>query len=58
MQEAKILEVCKHPNIPHFYEVYQTYKGPPKNKRTLNIVMEYAENGDLYDLIKRQKESG
>ena len=22
MQEAKILEVCKHPNIPHFYEVY------------------------------------
>jgi serine/threonine protein kinase len=24
MQEAKILEVCNHPNIPRYIEIYRT----------------------------------
>lgn len=52
LQEAKILEVCSHPNIPKFIEVYQTLKS---KVRYINIVMEYADDGDLSNKIKLRK---
>ena len=52
MKEAKILELLKHHNIVRFKEVYRTAKGK------LNIVMEYAEGGDLSHRIKAAKEGG
>ena len=45
LQEAKIMEVCNHPNIPQFFEVYRTKKNG--NEQYLNIVMEYANGGNL-----------
>lgn len=52
MREAKILEILRHPNIVRFKEVYSTAKGK------LNIVMEYAEGGDLAQRIKAAKKNG
>jgi len=46
VKEAKLLEVFKHPNIIKYNEVYRTKKGK------LCIVMEYADGGDLGNLIK------
>jgi NIMA (never in mitosis gene a)-related kinase len=51
MREAKILELLRHPNIIRFREVYRTAKG------RLNIVMEYAEGGDLSQRIRKAKQS-
>lgn len=48
--EAKILERLDHPNIIKFVEVFRSNK--PYS--TLNIVMEYANNGDLQAIIKKQ----
>ena len=39
--EAKILEVLNHPNIINFKDVFKD------KKLFLNIVMEYADDGDL-----------
>ena len=49
LQEAKILEQLKHPNIVRFKEVFLT------KKQKLCIVMEYADGGDLYKKMKDQK---
>lgn len=49
--EAKILERLDHPNIIRFIEVFRSSK--PYN--TLNIVMDYADKGDLQSRIKQQK---
>lgn len=49
LQEAKILEVLKHPNIIRFREVYYTTKGK------LCIVMDYADGGDLAKRVKEQR---
>ena len=46
LDEAKILEVLNHPNICRFREVYKTKKGQ------LCIVMDYADGGDLNEVIK------
>jgi NIMA (never in mitosis gene a)-related kinase 1/4/5 len=52
MREAKILELLRHPNIVRFKEVYRTAKGK------LNLVMEYAQGGDLAQRIKIAKQAG
>jgi len=50
-KEAKILEKLDHSNIVRFIEVFRSNKPYP----TLNIVMEYADGGDLNKLIKMQQ---
>ena len=52
MKDAKILELLNNPNIVRFKEVYRTVK------QKLNIVMEYAEDGDLAQHIKEAKQKG
>lgn len=49
LREAKILELLNHPNIIKFHEVYKTRRGK------LCIVMEYADAGDLNQLIKDRR---
>ncbi|CAK73564.1 unnamed protein product (macronuclear) [Paramecium tetraurelia] len=50
-QEFRIMAQLKHPNIINFREVYKTVKGK------LCIVMDYAEGGDLAQLIKNYEGS-
>ena len=50
--EAKILEKLNHPNIIKFIEVFRS----SKPTATLNIVMDYAEGGDLQKKIKAQRQ--
>ena len=47
--EIKILKLLKHKNITKYRESF-IYK-----KKYLCIVMQFAENGDLNDLIKKKK---
>ena len=47
--EAKIMSAFDHPNIIKFKDVYTTTNGK------LNIVMDYADGGDLAEKIKAQK---
>lgn len=49
IQEAKILEQLNHPNIIKFKEVFV------EKKTKLNIVMDYADGGDLQQKIKSMK---
>ncbi len=49
--EAKILEKLKHPNIIKFIEVFRS----TKPVAVLNIVMDYADGGDMQKKIKEQK---
>lgn len=49
LQEARLLEALRHPNIVRFIEVYKTKKGK------LCIIMDYADGGDLADKVKEQK---
>ncbi len=48
LQEAKIIEHLKHPNIVKFIETFKTKKGK------LCIVMDFADGGDLGQKIKEQ----
>lgn len=50
-KEAKILEKLDHCNIVRFIEVFRSNKPTA----TLNIVMEYADGGDLNKAIKEQQ---
>ena len=52
--EAKILEKLNHPNIIKFVEVFRS----TKPTRMLNIVMDYADGGDLQNKIKDHKRKG
>ncbi len=52
IQEGKILEKLDHPNIIKFKEVYIDDKS---NKQILNIVMDFADGGDLQQRIRGQK---
>ena len=52
-QEAKILEQLEHTNIIRFIEVIE--EKISKTKSILNIVMDYADGGDLSQKIKSQK---
>jgi len=47
--ESKIHETLSHPNIITFKEVFLS-----KNPSSLNIVMDYADGGDLQSQIKNQ----
>ena len=49
--EAKILQKLDHQNIIKFIEFFESTKPKP----TLNIVTEYADDGDLSEKIKSQK---
>lgn len=51
LQEARILDVLKHPNITRFKEVYRT-----KSKK-LCIVMEHCDSGSLVDLVMKRRET-
>lgn len=48
-REVKVMAAFDHPNIIHFRDVYTTTNGK------LNIVMDYADGGDLAAKIKAQK---
>ena len=50
--EARILEALNHPNIILFKDVFKD------SRMNLNVVMEYADGGELADEIKRRKNSG
>lgn len=51
-EEAKILEVLNHPNIIKFKDVF-------KNRELqLNVVMEYADGGELSERIKEKRRAG
>lgn len=52
--EAKILERLDHPNIIRFIEVFRSSKPYAQ----LNIVMDFADGGDLQSTIKKQKKLG
>ena len=47
--EAKVMSAFDHPNIIKFKDVYTTTNGK------LNIVMNYADGGDLSSKIRGQK---
>ena len=47
--EAKVMSAFDHPNIIKFKEVYTTTNGK------LNIVMNYADGGDLQSKVKAQR---
>ena len=49
LKEAKILEALIHPNIIRFREVYKTKTGK------LCIVMDHADDGDLYQKIEKRR---
>lgn len=51
-QEAKLLSCLNHPNIVSFWESFQESL---QGKNFLFIVMEYADGGDLSNLIKNRK---
>ena len=51
-EEAKILEVLNHPNIITFKDVFKD------KKLHLNLVMEYADGGELADLVRERRRAG
>ena len=51
-EEARILEVLNHPNIIKFKDVFKD------REQHLNMVMEYADDGELADKIKQKKTTG
>jgi NIMA (never in mitosis gene a)-related kinase len=53
--EAKILRECHHPNIIFFKEVF---KQRVNDEVTLNIITEYADDGDLYKKAIEKKSKG
>jgi 5'-AMP-activated protein kinase catalytic alpha subunit len=50
-REIHILKLIRHPNIIHLYEIIET----PKH---LFLVMEFMENGELFDYIVNRKRMG
>ena len=47
--EAKILQVLNHPNIIKFHDVFKD------RDVNLNIVMEFADGGDLREEIRERR---
>ena len=47
INEVKILSSFDHPNVVQYFDSFL-------DGHTLNIVMEYCENGDLSQLLKRR----
>ena len=52
LNEVRVLKKCKHPNIILFKEAFITRKP----KRILHLITEYADNGDLEQIKKNQKQ--
>jgi NIMA (never in mitosis gene a)-related kinase len=52
-QESALLARLRHPNIVSFWESFKDINNP--SKKYLYIVMEYADGGDLSDLLKKQR---
>jgi len=48
-REISILKVVHHPHIVQLYEIIET-------KKEIYMVTEYAENGELFDFIVKQKQ--
>lgn len=48
-REVKVMGQLKHPNIVQFHDVYKT------KKKRLCIVMEYADGGDLNQIVKMKQ---
>ena len=46
--EIQVLKSIKHNNITQLYEIIE-------NEEKIFIIMEYAENGDLFDYISKNK---
>jgi serine/threonine protein kinase len=46
MNEVKVLQLLKHPNIIAYHEYYKSDDG------YLNIIMEHADGGDLFQRIR------
>ena len=53
MREVNILKKLDDPNIVSFKAAFESEK---KDKRLLNIISEYVDNGDLNELLIQQKE--
>ncbi|CAL6051499.1 Kinase [Hexamita inflata] len=51
LREAEVLKQFDHPNIVKYVATFM-------DKRNLYIVMEYADGGDIHQLIEDQKKSG
>jgi NIMA (never in mitosis gene a)-related kinase len=51
INEVRILASVQHPNVISYKEAFWD-----DNTNSLNIVMEYADDGDLYTKIKKMKE--
>ena len=47
-REASILKVLKHPNIITFRDIFMN------NRNRVCIAMDYADGGDLADIIEKQ----
>lgn len=54
LNEVRLLASLEHPNIIKFFEAFPFYNKNSRNIR-LSIIMEYANNGDLAMLIKKNK---
>jgi NIMA (never in mitosis gene a)-related kinase len=52
INEALLLGKCRHPNIVKIKQVYKERNG---NKISINIVTDYANDGDLYKKLKENK---
>ena len=52
--EARFLEVLNHPNIIQFHDVFKV-SNQERNTMYLNIVMEYADDGELANKINEKK---
>uniref|UniRef100_T1JN33 Protein kinase domain-containing protein n=1 Tax=Strigamia maritima TaxID=126957 RepID=T1JN33_STRMM len=50
-REISVIKILKHPNLICFYQSIET-------TNRVHIVMEYAENGDLLELIRKEKYIG
>ena len=50
--EAQLLEICKHPNIVN---IKQIYKEIDDDNISVNIVTEYANDGDLFKKLEENK---
>ena len=51
LNEVRILASIHHPNVISYKEAFWD-----DNTSTLNIVMEYADDGDLFSKIKKMKQ--
>jgi hypothetical protein len=54
MNEVQIIRTCSHVNIVRYKDCFITQLS--HGQAVLSIVMEYADDGDLHECIKKQRE--